>query len=103
MWRNLLAILGIPAWKPSIDDYPELRALKFFSRKDINSAIDVLHEAHLRHCPFDLVGDNTIIIPAEAVRYFRRAGLEFKATRVMQASELPKDKLYELRRTQGTF
>lgn len=103
MWRYFKAILGISAWKPSIDDYPELRALKFFSRKDINQAIDLLHEVHLRSCPFDLVGDNTLIVPVKAVRYFKRTGLEFKDTRVVPASELPKDELYELRKTQGTF
>lgn len=92
-----------PCWKPSIDEYPELRALKFFSQKDVDLAIDALYDLPLRGCPRAYVGDNTIIVPAEAVKFFKRARFEFKDTRVLSSSELFPEERSKLRREQGVF
>lgn len=92
-----------PRWKSSMDEYSELRAIKFFSQKDADLAIDLLSDPPLRNCPRAYVGDNTIIVPAEAVKFFKRAGFEFKNTRVLSSSELSSEERSKLRREQGVF
>lgn len=104
MWYYLKAFLSMQVWKPSIDDYPELRAIKFSSRKEVNQIIGFFYRGILRNCPHDLVGDNTVIVPKEAVVFIQRAGIvPFKNTRVLSASELPPEERYKLRMEQGTF
>lgn len=104
MSQFIRRFLGFSTWKPSIDDYRELRALKFYSHEDVDNAIRLLHRGKLRDCPYDLVGDNTIIVPVEAVKYFKKAGLEIsKDTKVLSASELSPEERYRLRMEQGTF
>lgn len=90
-------------WKTSIDEYPELRSLKFFSQQDTDLAIDLLDEPSLRNCPRAYVGDNTIIVPVQAVKFFRRAEFKFKDTRVLSSSELSSEERFKLRREQGVF
>lgn len=99
---ELLNLLIMPRWKYSIVLYGEIRALKFISDEDFEKAIKLLYSQKLRECPYDLVGDNTIIIPVQAVRYFKKEKLDFKDTRVIRAGELPPQERYKLRK-QGTF
>lgn len=104
MWYYLKAFFGFQVWRSSIDDYAELRALKFFSREELNRVIGLFYRGILKNCPHDLVGDNTVIIPKEAVYFILHAGFgPFKDTRVLSASELPPEKRYKLRMQQGTF
>lgn len=100
--KNFLKFFSRKKWKPHLDAYKELRALKF-SPQIIDKAIDLMWGDELKDCPHHLAGDNTIIVPVEAVRCFKNAGLEFKDTRVLSASELPPEECYKLRREQGTF
>src|SRR5437879_13752926 len=76
-------------WKPLLDCYREKRALTFKSRKEIDKAIDLLWTEELILLPHALAGGDTIIVPAEAVPYFKAKGLTFSNTRVLSAAELP--------------
>jgi hypothetical protein len=93
------AVLPGP-WKPHLDMYTELRALQFSSREDFAAAGRLLWN-ELRDLPYDLTGNHTIIIPREAVRYFK--GLAFHETEVLSPADLPAAELAELRREQGPY
>lgn len=104
--QKILRSVGIEIaseWKSSIDLYKELRALKFATREDIDKAIGFLYSPKLQECPFDLVGDNTIIVPMESVKFFQEAGFKFVDTRVIPSGELTPEERYELRKKQGVF
>jgi hypothetical protein len=86
-----------------LDDYEQLKALTFASGEEIDAAIDLLWGEDLRDLPHDLAGGDTVIVPAEAVRYFTAAGLKFTETEVLSAADLPAAELNRLRREQGPY
>lgn len=88
---------------PHLDAYRELRALTFRSDRGIDAAIDLLWSEELAGVPHALAGGDTLIIPAEAVPFFKARGLKFRNTRVLSASELPAEDINRLRREQGPF
>ncbi len=86
-------------WKPHLDMYPELRALQFSTGQDFAAAAKFLWSPQLRDLPYDLTGNHTVIIPKEAVGYFK--GLTFTESEVLSPADLPSAELAELRREQG--
>lgn len=84
--------------KPFLDMYRDLRALQFSSEEQFAAAGKLLW-GDLSELPYDLVGNQTIIVPAVAVPCF--AGLEFTDTEVLSPDDLPADELNELRRECG--
>lgn len=88
-------------WKPSLDSYQELRALQFRSTEDFASAAKLLWSGNLRDLPFDLVGNRTIIVPAEAAPFF--SGLDATETDLLHPGDLPPEELAELRKEQGPY
>src|SRR5262249_26336138 len=70
-----------PRWKAHLDLYQETRALTFKKQQELHAAIDLLWTEPLRELPHALAGGDTIIVPAEAVRYFKEQGLRFRNTR----------------------
>lgn len=100
---NLLRIVARRRWKPSMDSYKEIRALKFSSVLEVEKAIDFLYTPGLRECPRDYVGKNTIIVPEEAEELFIQARFVFESSKVLSAGDLPAEETYELRRKQGVF
>ena len=87
-------------WKPLLDMYEELSALQFSTEEQYAKAAELLW-GDLRELPFDIVGNHTIIIPAEATRCFD--GLEFTETEVLSPNDLPADELAALRRECGPY
>src|SRR5439155_22853521 len=59
--------VGTAKWKPLLDSYQQLRSLQFPSQDRFEAAAEVLWNGELRDLPYDLVGNRTIIVPAEAV------------------------------------
>ena len=94
--------LPTPQWKSHLDYYREKRALTFKTEKDLDGALDLLWE-ELFELPHALAGGDTIIVPAEAVPYFKAKGLRFRNTRVRSAGELPPEEIARLRREQGPY
>jgi hypothetical protein len=88
-------------WKPHLDMYRNLRALQFSSAEHFAAAAELLWSAELRDLPYDLAANRTVIIPQEAVGYFK--GLTFTNTEVLSPNDLSSEELAELRREQGPF
>lgn len=88
---------AVPSWKPHLSQYSEQRILIFSSRKDLDAAIDLLWAEELRGLPHETPDGKSLVIPAEAVDYFRRAGLRFIDKKVPCVSELPIEKIRQLR------
>ncbi len=80
--------------------YEDLRAVQFLTQEDYAAAAKLLW-TELREVPFDIVGMNTIFVPAEACPYFK--GLKFTETEVLSPSDLTAEELAELRREQGPY
>jgi hypothetical protein len=93
----------LPDWKSHLDCYRELFSLTFPSFEEIEKGIDLLWTEELRTLPHDLTDGHTIIIPKEAVEYFERAGLRFKAKRVRRSDEISAEERAKMRREQGMF
>ncbi|MCI0463275.1 MAG: hypothetical protein L0Z62_40530 [Gemmataceae bacterium] len=92
-----------PIWNPHLNSYKEKSVLTFPSQEHLGKAIDLLWADELRTLPHSTVGRKTLIVPAEAVTYFTRAGLTFTATRLRSITELPAKEVKKLRREQGPY
>jgi len=60
-----------PTWKSHLSSYPVLYELRFPSEKDLHNGISLLW-TELKDVPYDLTG-GAIVVPAEAVPYFKNA------------------------------
>jgi hypothetical protein len=90
-------------WHPDLNGYAELKALRFASAAEMDAAIDLLWTDPLRKMPHELAGGDTIIVPGEAVGYFKAAHLTCSQDDVLSPSDLPAPELNELRREQGPY
>ncbi len=88
-------------WKCNLDFYPHLKALCFADSGEFAEACKMMWEEPMREMPHDLVGDNTVIVPAEAELHFMAAGLKFQSSNVRSPGDLPTGKITKLRREQG--
>lgn len=88
----------MPAWQPYLSQYADQRILSFKSPKDLDAAIDLLWTDELRNLPHDTPDGQSLVIPAEAVDYFRKAGIRFTAKKVRSISDLSADEIRRLRR-----
>ncbi len=87
----------IPSWQPYLSQYNDLRVLTFKSAKDLDAAIDLLWTAELRTLPHDTPDGKSLVVPAEAVGSFTRAGLRFTEKRVLSVSDLSAEEIGRLR------
>jgi hypothetical protein len=90
---------GLVQWKAFL--YEELRALQFHTAEHFAAAADLLWTGELRDMPCDLVGNRTIIIPAEAVAFF--AALDATATDVLSPGDLSPQERASLRAELGPY
>ena len=76
------------AWKPNLHLYEEQTALRFSSEGELDAFIAGLwSDAHLRAMPRAHVGDNTVIVPAEAIETLRdHCGCVFAGSPVVPAA-----------------
>ncbi|HYV39059.1 MAG TPA: hypothetical protein VE988_25460 [Gemmataceae bacterium] len=91
-------VSGVVDWKPNLCSYKDTRILKFDTTEDLNAAIDLLWSEPLQTLPHDTPDGRSIIVPAEAVPYFTRAGLRFVTYRLRAMSELGPNEISRLRR-----
>jgi len=79
------------AWRSNLHSYQQQSALRFSSEKKLDAFIDGLWaDSSLRDIPRAHVGDNTVIVPAEAVELLRNlCGFEFVDSPVVPAALAP--------------
>jgi hypothetical protein len=88
-------------WEACLDSYHDLRAVQFPSPEQFAAAAELLWSERLRDLPYDLVGNRTIIVPAESLPFFE--GLNFTVTDVLRPAELAPEELAELRQERGPY
>jgi hypothetical protein len=76
-------------WAPHLSSYPDKVVLRFLSQEHLEKAIDLLWTEELRSLPHSTAGRKTMVVPAEAVEYFSRAGLTFTTTKLRSITEPP--------------
>jgi hypothetical protein len=96
------AACAIPPWPSHLSLCREQRILRFKTREDLERAIDLLWTDELRTLPHDTPDGKSLVIPAEAVRYFSEAGLQFTDRRLGSIGELSPAEIRKLRRSQGS-
>ena len=91
-------------WSRTIEAYPnaELRALQFRTVKDVYHVIDLTwSDPDLKDVPHDIVARRTLIFPVEAIESLRAKGLKFKILKVVDPSDVPPEKLLDMRQKYG--
>jgi hypothetical protein len=89
-------------WDPAFWSYPQHAALRFDSEADLDAAIDLLwNDRELRGLPRVHVGDNTLIVPADAVDAFRKKARHFVVQPVVSAGDLSPEEANRYRRGTG--
>ena len=96
--RKSATVAKAPEWKPNLCSYKDTRLLKFKTSRDLEAAIELLWSEPLETLPHDTPDGRSIIIPAEAVDYFSRAGIEFTVEKLRSISELSYEEIKHLRR-----
>ena len=88
-----------PRWKPLLSMYrpKELRSMTFEDDGESDAAIDLLWTDALRDMPWDIAFGDTLVVPAEGVRYFKNAGLKFVENELLTMGELTPEELEEYR------
>jgi hypothetical protein len=100
--EQIAAPLASGGWKPDVDLYETKKALRFRTEEECDAAIDLCwNDMELRGVPRSHVGNNTMIVPAAAVTYFKARGLRFTIEGVVSARDLPAKEVQRLRRAQG--
>src|SRR5437899_11519165 len=92
------AACAMPSWQPYLSQYADQRILTFRSPKDLDAAIDLLWTEELRSLPHATPDGKSLVVPAEAVGCFARAGLRFTARKVLSISDLSAEEIRRLRR-----
>jgi hypothetical protein len=88
---------AMPSWQPYLSQYADQRILTFKSPKDLDAAIDLLWTAELRNLPHDTPDGKSLVVPAQAVGSFSRAGLRFTERSVLSVSDLSTEEIARLR------
>jgi hypothetical protein len=63
----------------------------------LDLAIDLLWTDELRDLPHETPDGRSLVVPAEAVAYFTRAGLRFTDKKLPRAGDLPPTEIRRLR------
>jgi hypothetical protein len=86
-----------PSRQSHLSQYADQRILTFKSPKGLDAAIDLLWSDALRNLPHDTPDGKALVVPAEAVAYFERAGLRLTERRALSVSDLSADEIRRLR------
>jgi hypothetical protein len=92
-----------PRWRPYASyTSGDLRALVFRTVAELDRAIELCwSDSILKGLPRFSPDGSTLIVPAEAVEYFRRAGVELSVHDVFKPADLPIDDLAAMRQEYG--
>ncbi len=96
--NNLGDRCSVRSWLPHLSQYEDQRILTFSSDKELDAAIDLLWTDNLRNLPHETPDGNSLVVPAEAIVYFRQAGLCFTDKSVRNVTDLPVDAIRRLRK-----
>jgi hypothetical protein len=88
----------LPDWKCHLDAYRDQQRMVFESERDLEAAIELLWTPELRTLPHDSPDGRSIIVPAEALEYFSRAGLKFTSHKMRSIGDLRPEEIARLRR-----
>ena len=89
-------------WKSHIRQYKDAKALVFETMEEIDAAINIIRsDVNLRGMPHDIADGKTLIVPPEAIPYFRNKGLQFKEFPVLSKDQLSPVELADLYREQN--
>ena len=89
---------GPSKWRAHLASYRNLQRLVFESDQELEKAVDLLWTDALFDLPHDSPDGESLVIPAEAVEYFSKAGLKFTAKKLMSISDFGPDEIAALRR-----
>jgi hypothetical protein len=87
-----------PKWFAHLNAYPNKKRLVFESDRELEKAIDLLWTDELRDLPHDTPDGRSLVIPAEAVICFTRAGLKFSSKDLKSINDLSPEQIAALRR-----
>ena len=93
-----------PRWHRSLRSYPQaaLRAVRFRAVKDLDRAIELCwHDPDLLGVPRAIADGKTLIVPNEAVKYFKDQGLKFTVSTLLNREELTTAERAAMRRKYG--
>lgn len=99
--RKKLKCSQLPHWKPHLDMYMEVRSLQFATAEDFARATEILWSIELRELPCDLAPHRTIMVPLEAVPYFKE--LSFTEKEVLSPDDLPGDLANQTAGSEGVY
>ena len=77
-----------PQWRWPLAAYRNLQRLVFVNEEEVEKAIDLLWTDEFYSLPHAYPDGKSILVPAEAVEFFTRAGLKFSAEKMMTRSDL---------------
>jgi hypothetical protein len=94
------SIQGSHNWQSRFWDNERHVSLQFATTEELDAAIDWLWTVpEVRELPRVHVGQNTMVVPAEAVEIFRKKGFQFVAGGVTSSSDLPPEEANRIRKT----
>lgn len=91
-------------WNKPITAYlsKEKRALTFLSKEERNKAVDLCwSDPDLLNVPRAIAGGLTLVVPEEAVHFFKSNGLRFNLSRVLSQADLTLEECRKLRKKYG--
>jgi hypothetical protein len=90
----------VEKWQPRFWANSDKVSLQFVSTDELDAAIDWLWtEPGLCDLPRVHVGENTIIVPAQAADLFRKTGFQFQLAQVTSAGDLAPEEANRIRKT----
>ena len=87
-------------WRSRFWDNESHISMQFSTTEDLDSAIDWMWDTpEMRELPRVHVGENTIIVPCQAVAAFQKAGFQFIVEQVISTSDHTPETANRIRRT----
>src|SRR5437867_1697174 len=74
---------GPSKWRPHLSAYRNLLRLVFVNDEELEKAVDLLWSDELYDLPHDSPDGKSIVIPADALDHFVRAGLRFTSKKLL--------------------
>src|SRR5437660_4606223 len=78
---------GPSKWRAHLGCYRNLLRLVFANDRELDKAIELLWNDELYDLPHDLPDGKSVVIPADALDHFHRAGLKFTAEKLLSVSD----------------
>jgi len=94
------AVTETEKWLPRFWANEDKVSLRFATTDELDAAIDWLWTVpDLRELPRVHVGENTMVVPAQAADLFRKKGFQFILATVTSAGDFPPEEANRIRKT----